>query len=69
MRRSSGIEQGYIFVPYIIVNVATSVNGEIVWYKNKWKNLGLKIKRLFIKSKHLNNLNKKILCKYTKHVN
>ena len=26
------------------------INGEYVWYKNKWKNFLLKFKRLFIKA-------------------
>ena len=47
------MEQGYKWIPYKIVTVATSINGEIVWYKNKWKNFLLKIKRIFIKPKYL----------------
>ena len=61
-------EQGHIFVPYIIINVATMINGEYVWYRNKWKNLLLKIKHFFIKPKYLKNaklyLNKPINSKY-----
>jgi len=49
------MEQGYKWIPYKIVTVATSINGEIVWYKNKWKNFLLKIKRIFIKPKYLKN--------------
>ena len=52
------IAPGYIYVPYVVVNVATYINGEAVWYKNKWKNLGLKIRRLFIKPEYLKHINK-----------
>lgn len=48
-------KEGIVWVPYVIVTVATSINGETVWYKNKWKNLLLKIKRLFIKPNYLIN--------------
>lgn len=49
---------GYIYLPYKVVNVKTTINGEAVWYKNKWKNLGLKIWRLFIKPQYLKNSKK-----------
>jgi len=52
------IEPGYIYVPYIIVNVATSINGEVVWYRNKWKNFWLKVKFLFVKPKYLKHVKK-----------
>ncbi len=39
------------------VTTATSINGEVVWYKNKFKNLLLKIKHLFIKPKYLKHFN------------
>ena len=62
------MEQGYKWLPYKVVNVATSINGEIVWYKNKWKNFALKIKHLFAKPKYLKNAqhysNKKINAKF-----
>ena len=48
-------EEGVVFLPYVTVTVATTINGETVWYKNKWKNLLLKIKHLFIKPKYLKN--------------
>ena len=44
-------DPGNVLAPYILKTVSTSVNGETVWYANKWKNLCLKIKRCFIKSK------------------
>lgn len=46
------IEPGYIYAPYRIVTVSTQINGETVWYKNKLKNLWLKIKFFFIKPKY-----------------
>lgn len=49
------LKSGYIWVPYVIVNRSTSINGEVVWYKNKWKNLLLKIKFFFIKPKYFKN--------------
>ncbi len=42
-------EKGYINVPYIMETTSTSINGETVWYKNKWKNFLLKLKHLIIK--------------------
>jgi hypothetical protein len=48
-------DKGYVWLPYITKTVSTSINGEIVWYANKWKNLLLKIKHLFIKPKYLKN--------------
>lgn len=47
-----------IYIPYILVTTSTSINGETVWYKNKWKNLLLKIKRCFFKSKNIKNWEK-----------
>jgi len=55
---------GYIWLPYIPINVKTTINDEAVWYRNKWKNLFLKIRHFFIKPKYLKNVelykNKKI---------
>jgi len=34
---------GYIFAPFRMKVVKTDINGETVWYANKWKNLLLKI--------------------------
>jgi hypothetical protein len=42
------LEAGYVWAPYTIVNTSTSINGEVVWYKNKWKNFLLKIKHFFV---------------------
>ena len=33
------IPVGYVWVPYTIKTVSTSINGETVWYANKWKNI------------------------------
>ena len=44
------IEPGYVLVPYKVVNTATYVNGKLVWHRNKFINLGLKIRRLFRKN-------------------
>jgi hypothetical protein len=52
------IKLGLIWVPWTSVVVATQINGEIVWYKNKWKNLLLKIKFLFIKPTYQRHLKK-----------
>ena len=46
-------EKGYVLLPYITKTVKTSINGETVWYANKWKNSLLKIKHFSIKPKHL----------------
>jgi len=46
------MEKGYKTIPYINVNTKTSINGETVWYKNKLKNLLLRIKHLVIKPKY-----------------
>ena len=48
-------DKGFVYVPYINKTVSTSINGETVWYANKWKNLLLKIKCFFIKPKYLKN--------------
>ena len=48
-------EKGYVWLPYITKTVKTEINGETVWYANKWKNLLLKIKHFFIKPKYLKN--------------
>ncbi len=58
-------DKGIVFAPYIIDEPkSTDINGEVVWYHNKWKNLLLRIKRFFYKSKNLKNaekyLNKKV---------
>ena len=45
-------DKGYVWLPYITKTVSTSINGETVWYANKWKNLLLKIKHFFIKPKY-----------------
>jgi len=43
---------------HILVTVATYINGEVVWYKNKWKNFWLKVKHIFKKSKYLKSFKK-----------
>ena len=58
-------DKGVVFVPYIIGEPkSTDINGKVVWYRNKWKNLLLKIKWFFYKSKNLKkaekNLKKKV---------
>ena len=50
--------KGFVWLPYITKTVSSSINGETVWYANKWKNLLLKIKHFFIKPKYLNNLHR-----------
>jgi hypothetical protein len=46
---------GYVWLPYVIKTVKTTINGETVWYANRWKNFLLKIKHFFIKPKYLKN--------------
>ncbi len=61
------LKDGLIYVPYLIdYPISTNINGETVWYRNKLKNLLLKIKLFFIKPKYNNNfyLNKAINTKY-----
>ncbi len=48
-------DKGFVWVPYVIKTVSTSINGETVWYANKWKNFLLKVKHFFIKPKYLKN--------------
>jgi len=47
------LPNGIIYVPYVIETNSTSINGITVWYKNKWKNLLLKIKFFFKKPNEL----------------
>ena len=49
------LDKGYIISPYITKTIKTSINGETVWYANKWENLLLKIKHFFVKPKYLKN--------------
>ena len=55
MSKETNKKEGYVWLPYIIKTVRTDINGETVWYANKWKNLLLKIKHFFIKPKYLKN--------------
>ena len=57
-------DKGYIWLPYITVVIKTMINGETTWYKNRWKNLLMKIKHFFIKPKYLKNMEK-----YNKKIN
>lgn len=57
-RGEEHIEPGIIYAPYVPVTTATYINGEMVWNKNRWINLGLKIKRFFRKPKYLKNIKK-----------
>lgn len=50
--------KGYVYLPYVIKIVKTTINGETVWYANKMKNFLLKIKRFYYKSKNLLNAEK-----------
>ena len=61
MKKENNLGPGYVYAPYVIVNVATFINGEAVWYKNRWKNLGLKIRRLFIKPEYLKHVHPKTI--------
>ena len=53
MENENIMDRGYIFAPYIAIVTKRMINGEVCWYKNKWKNLLLKIKHYFIKPKYL----------------
>ena len=55
MSKETNKEKGYVWLPYIIKTVRTDINGETVWYANKWKNFLLTIKHFFIKPKYLKN--------------
>lgn len=55
IKKTDDSNSGIIFVPYIFLTVATYINNEPVWYRNKWKNFFLKIKYFFIKPKYLKN--------------
>jgi hypothetical protein len=46
---------GYIYAPYTIKTVKTTVNGVTVWHNNKLINFWLKIKFFFCKPKTLKN--------------
>jgi hypothetical protein len=46
---------GYIYAPYVIKTVKTTVNGVTVWHSNKLINFWLKIKFFFWKPKTLKN--------------
>jgi hypothetical protein len=49
-----------IYVPYVMVCTSTTINNEVVWYKNKWKNLLLKIKRYFFLNLKISKIGKSI---------
>ena len=55
MKSDNQKQEGYVMLPYTIVTVKTTVNGETVWYKNKFKNFLLRVKNFFHKSKNLKN--------------
>jgi hypothetical protein len=65
--------KGYVLLPYKIITEAISINGEYVYYRNKWKNLLLKIKHFFVKPNYLKNkfkyMNKKINLDYYEIIN
>ena len=44
-----------MFVPYLMKTVKMSINDEVTWYSNKFKNTLLKIKRFFVNPKYLRN--------------
>ncbi len=48
-------KSGYIYAPYVIKTVKTTVNGVTVWHSNKMINLWLKIKFFFWRPKTLKN--------------
>ena len=47
-----------IYLPYLLKNIKTDVNGETVWHSNKFLNICLKIKRFFFKSKNIKEFEK-----------
>ncbi len=49
------------WAPYVLVTTKTTINGDVVWYKNKWKNFFLKIKHIFWKPKKFKKLTEKKL--------
>lgn len=58
LKDATELGKGVIYVPYVLSTKSTSINGEVVWYKNKWRNLLLKIRHFFFKPKCYNNMNR-----------
>lgn len=56
MKMENNKDNGYVWVPCKMKTISASINGETVWFANKWKNFLLKIKHLFIKPKYLKNV-------------
>lgn len=52
------METGIFYAPYIMKTTKFYINGEIVWYSNKWKNFLLKIKHFFYTSKNRKSFSK-----------
>lgn len=52
-------KNAYVYAPFIPITNSVDINGETVWYRNKFKNLLLKIKFLFVK-RPVVNMPKKI---------
>lgn len=48
-------EKGIIYIPYIFVVEKTTINNTVVWYRNRFKNILLKIKFFFYKPKSVKN--------------
>lgn len=44
---------GIVMAPFISRIDSVYINGEVTWYRNKWKNILLKIKHFFFKPKYL----------------
>jgi len=43
-------EKNIIYIPYKFITIKTTINNEVVWHRNKFINLLLKIKRFFTKT-------------------
>lgn len=57
-------KSGLIRAPYVSITNSTSINGETVWYRNKFKNFLLKIKFFFKKPKYSHYSSKMVNSKY-----
>jgi len=49
---------GYVYMPYILKNRSTGINGVTVWHSSKLINLWLKLKFFFWKPKAIKNFEK-----------
>ena len=58
INNNNTINDGVIYIPYIFVTEKTTINNTVVWYRNRIKNMLLKIKFFFYKPKAVKNFEK-----------